>query len=205
MISTVTNPSREPSPGEPPAPARPRSVKTVQGLLLTLVPLVLGVLAIAGLAGQCAFNPGAADPRGGAVRTVDAGQQLPVLARSASFPVRVPQPAPSWRSNSAGLDRLGRDVVVRVGWITPEGGYLRLSQSSAARHELLSAGTGARPEPAGTVRVRDRDWAVHATADGARVWLADLGEVRLLITGSAGEPEYRALAAATLDGPVAPR
>lgn len=198
MISAVTNPAREPSPEELPTPDRPRSVKTVQGLLLTLVPLVLGVLALAGLAGQCAFNPGAADPRGGPVRTVDAGAQLPALARSAPFPVRVPQLPPSWRANSTGLDRLGRDVVVRAGWITPAGDYLRLSQSSAARNELLAAGTGARPEPAGTVRVRGRDWAVHAAADGERVWLADLGEVRLLITGSAGEPEFRTLAAATL-------
>lgn len=203
MIPGVTNPSQEPPSGELATPDRPRSVRTVRGLLLTLVPLVLGVLAIAGLAGQCAFSPGAADPRGGAVRTVDVGAQLPVLARSAPFPVRVPQLPPAWRPNAADSERVGRDVVVRVGWITPAGDYLRLSQSSAPRRELLAGGT--RPAPVETVRVGEQDWAVHATADGERVWVADLGEVRLLITGSAGEPEFRALAAATQNGPVAPR
>ena len=46
---------------------------------------------------------------------------------------------------------------------------------------------------------------MHLAPNGEQVWVADLRAARLLITGSAGEPEFRTLAAATLTGPVAPR
>lgn len=194
MISDVTDSSQ----------GRPRSVQTVRGLLLTLVPLVVGVLVLAGLAGQCSFSPGAADTRGGAVPAVDVRAELPRLARSVPFPVRAPQLPAAWRANSADVQRFGPDAAVRAGWITPGGSYLRLSQSSAGQRELLLADTETRSAATGTVRVGGRDWAVHAAQNGERVWVTDLGAVRLLITGSAAEPEFRTLAAATLTAPVLP-
>lgn len=181
-------------------PSGPRSVRTVRGLLLSLAPLLVLVLAVAGLAGQCSFSPGAPDTRGAPVPTVDADAELRRLAGSVPFAVRVPRLPPAWRANSAGLERVGRDTVVRVGWLTPEGDYLRLSQSSAAERDLVAFETGTRSAATGTVRVQGTDWAVYAAPQGERVWVADLGAVRVLITGSAAEPALRTLATATLTG-----
>lgn len=182
-------------------------MQTVRGLLLSLVLLVLLVLMVAGLAGQCSLQPGGPDTRGAVVPTVDAEAELRRLARAVAFPVRVPQVPSQWRATSADVDRVGRapdsPAAVRVGWLPSEGTYLRLSQSSAAQADLVSFDTGTPSTATGVVRVQDENWAVYPGPHGEQVWVADLGVVRILITGSAGEPEFRTLATATLTAPRA--
>ncbi|MGH3795485.1 MAG: DUF4245 domain-containing protein [Pseudonocardiaceae bacterium] len=193
---------------EPPD-SRPRSVQTVRGMVVSLTLLVLVALALAGLAGQCSFSPGGPDISGAVAPTVNAQAELHGLARAAAFPVRVPQLPPGWQATSADRDRVGKapnsPVAVWVGWLTPRSAYLRLSQSSASGADLVTSEIGARPTATGAVRVRQTNWAVYTAPNGERVWVADLGAVRLLITGSAGEPEMRTLATATLAAPIAPR
>ncbi|MGH3931224.1 MAG: DUF4245 domain-containing protein [Pseudonocardiaceae bacterium] len=188
---------------------RPRSVQTVRGLLLSLAVLVLLVLMVAGLAGQCSLHPGGPDTRGAVVPTVDAEAELRRLARAVAFPVRVPQLPAQWRATSADVDRVGQapdsPATVRVGWLPSEGTYLRLTQSSVAPDDLVSFDTGTRSAATGMVRVQDENWAVYPGPHGEQIWVADLGAVRILITGSAGEPEFRTLATATLAAPVAAR
>ncbi len=183
-------------------------MQTVRGLLLSLGVLVLLVLMVAGLAGQCSLRPGGPDTRGAMVPTVDAEAELRRLARAVAFPVRVPQLPAQWRATSADVDRLGpapdSPTAVWVGWLPSEGTYLRLSQSSAAPDELVAFETGIRSTATGVVRVQDEDWAIYPGVHGERVWVTDLGAVRILITGSAGEPEFRTLATATLTAPRAP-
>lgn len=178
----------------------------MRGLLLSLVPLVVLVLALAGLAGQCSFSPGGPDTGAAVVHTVDARAELHRLARTARFPVRVPQLPPSWRSTSADLDRVGEapnaPAAVRVGWVTQGGRYLRLSQSSASKADLVRHEVAGATAVADRVRVRDTDWVVYAAPNGEPVWVAEFGTVRLLITGSGQEPEMRSLATATLAAPV---
>jgi hypothetical protein len=187
---------------------RPRSVQSVRGLLLSLLTLALGVLLVGGLAGQCSFSPGGPDAGDATVPTVDADAELRRMARAVSFPVRAPRLPPGWRSTSADVDRVGQGrgapAAVRVGWLTPGDGYLRLSQSSATVADLVGFETGSRAPATGTVRAGDREWTVYAGQRGEPAWVLDLGTVRLLLTGSAAEPELRTLATATLTAPTTP-
>lgn len=183
-------------------PPTPRNTQPVRGFLLSLIPLVLLVLVIGGLTGKCSYSPGGPSTEGAVVRTVDAGAQVPRLARSLPFPVRLPQLGPGWRATSVDVDRAGAARVLQIGWLTPAGGYLRLSQSSAPEDELVPAEIGAPAAATGTVRVADRDWVAYPGRRDEQVWVADLGTVRLLVTGSGGEREMRELATAALRAPA---
>ena len=126
------------------------------------------------------------------------------------FPVRIPAVPAGWRSNSVAQDRVQGGRVVRVGYITPDGRYLRLLQSDAAEPVLLATETGTNP-----VVVRGPVDVGRAAVGGLRrgddepIWIADVptpgaGSVRMLITGSGTEEEFRALAAAAVAGELLP-
>jgi hypothetical protein len=182
-----------------------RNVQTVRGLLFSLIPLAVLALLVGALTGKCSFSPGGPNTEGAIVRTVDADAQVRILAARVPFPVRVPHPAGAWRPTSVDLERAGRaagsPAVVQIGWLTPAGDYLQLSQSSAAEAELVPFEIGAPQAATGALQVQGRNWVVYPGRRGEQVWVADLGTERLLITGGAQEPEFRALAAATLAAP----
>lgn len=186
--------------------SRPRSEQTVRGLLMSLIPLALLALVIGGLTGKCSFSPGEPNTQGAVVRTVDAGAQVPRLARSVAFPVRVPRLPAGWRTTSVDLERAGQVAgapgVVQLDWLTPAGDYLRLSQSSASETALVPFEVGEPKAATGVVQLQGRNWVVYPGRRAERVWVADLGAVRLLITGSAQEPDFRTLASATLAAPT---
>jgi len=177
-------------------------------MVLSLVPLVLIVLAVVGFAGMCSFRPGSPGVDPGAAPRIDATQRLEELAGSVDFPVRVPELPSGWVANAAGVDPVGRvpgaPVAVRVGWLTPARDYLRLSQSPAAEPALASFETRLREAPTGAVEVAGRTWVRYPGPRSEQAWVTDLGDVRLLVTGSAGEEEFRTLARAVLAAPVAP-
>ena len=134
-----------------------------------------------------------ADPS--AARVVDAPAQLRAL--TAPFPLRVPATPAGWRSNSVGTDDVAGRKAVRAGYLTPSAGYLQLQQSDATEEALLAAMRRAsRPRVRRTSAARGGS----STARGPRepVWIADVKGVRLVLTGSATDDEFRTLATAVL-------
>ncbi len=102
------------------------------------------VLVFGGVTRSCSFAPGGptTDPAG--LPVVDAPAALRELR--VPFPLRIPAVPAGWRSNSVGAGpgaRAGR--VVRVGYLTPDGRYLRLLQSDATEPVVLAIETGANP------------------------------------------------------------
>lgn len=186
--------------------SRSRGQQSTRDVLLSMLPLVLIVLALVGLAGMCSFSPGGPgiDPR--AVPTVDAAERLGRAASTVPFPVRSPELPAGWQANSAGVDRVGADAgapqAVRVGWRTPDGNYLRLSQSSAGEAELAAFETEQRAAPTGAVQAAGRTWVRYPGPRAEQAWVIDLGEVRLLVTGSGTDEQFRILVDAALDAPV---
>jgi hypothetical protein len=157
--------------------------------------LVFIVLVLGFLSGGVGFSPGpVADPS--AVRVVDAPAQLRGLAGSVPFAVRVPATPAGWRSNSVGTDVVGDRKAVRVGYLTPSAGYLQLQQSDATEEALLTA-LGGRPAQ-GAQDVAGTRWVVYGTRPAEPVWIADVKGVRLVLTGSATDDEFRTLATAVL-------
>ena len=188
---------------------RSRGQQSARDVLLSMVPLVLIVLVLAGVAGMCSFSPGGPSIDPPAVPTVDVADRLGRAAPTVPFPVRAPELPPGWRANSAGVDRVGAEPdasrAVRVGWRTPGGNYLRLSQSSAGEAELAAFETGQSAAPTGVVQAAGRTWVRYPGPRAEQAWVTDLGEVRLLVTGSGTEEQFRTLTDATLDAPVLPR
>jgi hypothetical protein len=157
--------------------------------------LVFIVLVLGFLSGGVGFSPGpVADPS--AVRVVDAPAQLRGLAGSVPFAVRVPATPAGWRSNSVGTDVVGDRKAIRVGHLTPSAGYLQLQQSDATEEALLTA-LGGRPAQ-GAQDVAGTRWVVYGTRPAEPVWIADVKGVRLALTGSATDDEFRTLATAVL-------
>jgi hypothetical protein len=213
----VTQTPSDPSGG---AGARPgtrsaprRGGRTLRDLGLSLAVLVGLVLVLTGLTRGCSFSPGGISVDPHAVPTVDQSAELRNAAAQVGFPVRDPRLPAGWRANSADVSSVtaapGAARVVQVGWLSAAGRYLRFAQSSADPAELATfeAGrpVGDAPPPAGTVLVDGQQWTNYPGARGEPAWLADLGGVRLLITGSGSPDEFRTLAAAAQSAPVLPK
>ncbi|MDN5860695.1 MAG: DUF4245 domain-containing protein [Pseudonocardia sp.] len=172
--------------------------------------LVVLALLVAGVGRGCSFAPAGPHVDHDAAPTVDAPADLRRLAEEVPYPVRIPAVPPGWRANSSGLDPTGDADparVVRVGYLTPGHRFVRLLQGDVSEEQMLRVETG--PEAVGAtgfVDVGGIRWVVYGGQDGQEpIWIADAGDVRYLITGSADESEFRELAAAAPAGPVAPR
>ena len=195
------------SPSDPGPPAKPpRSAMTVRDLLGALVVLAAIVLVVGGLTRGCSFAPGGPSVDPNAAPRVDAPVQLRALAGSTPFPLRVPAVPADWRANSVDALRVGpANRAVRVGYLTPSGRYLRVVQSDADEAALLTLEARGTPVASGAADVAGRTWVTYADDTREPIRIADLDGVRLLITGSGDEDEFRTLAAAVLSGEVLPR
>ena len=178
-------------------------------MLAAIGVLVLVVLVMGGAARSCSFAPGGPTVDTSRLPVVDAPAELRRLAVDVPFPVRIPPVPAGWRANSA--DRLSLPdggQAVRVGYVTPEGRYLRLVQSDGSEEALLANETGGSPAAGrGVVDVDGQAWIAY-TGPGERaepIWITEVTApgavpVHLLVTGSGDEQEIRTLAAAAVGG-----
>ena len=172
-------------------------------MILSLVILVVIVGVLVGVTRGCEFSPSGPSVDPSSLPSVDATKELTGAGRRVTFPVRVPAVPGDWRSNSFNTAPVGQGAVatvaVRVGWVTPDGKYLRLSQSDA-RVELLvaeEAGSDVAANSRGSVEVGATTWTRYPGKDTEQSWVTSLDGVQVLITGSGGEDEFRTLATAT--------
>ncbi|MFE3543635.1 DUF4245 domain-containing protein [Nocardia sp. NPDC059177] len=165
-------------------------------LFWSLIPLVLIAIVLAGAASQCTVATNG--PTQGQVPHFDADAALSSDAKSLSFPIRKPELPANWVSNSGSRDTVtaaGGGPVSTVGYITPQGTYMRYSQSSATEEALSRHVLGSR-YPTGTVDVDGRNWVVYTEPTEETAWIADFGDVRILITGAGDEAAFDTLARA---------
>jgi hypothetical protein len=95
-----------------------------------------------------------------------------------------------------GTDDVAGRKAIRAGYLTPSAGYLQLQQSDATEEALLAA-IGERPAQ-GAQDVGGARWVVYGARPAEPVWIADVKGVRLVLTGSATDDEFRTLATAVL-------
>jgi len=188
----------------------------------SIAPLVLGCIILAGMVGMCAFAPGGTTR--GPVPSYDAAAALRADAQTFAFPVRLPRLPEGWQPNSGsrgGIDdgrtdpstgQRARAVTSTVGYISPTGMYLSLTQSNADEDKLVGS---IHPSmyPTGTVDVDGTRWIVYQGAgsegNGSEpVWTTRLnnpaGVAQVAITGAGGVDQFRTLAAATQSQPPLP-
>lgn len=187
----------------------------------SLGPLVIGCILLAGLVGMCSFQPGGTNK--GTIPSYDAATALRADAASFGFPIRLPQLPADWKPNSGSRGNIenGRTdsaagqrlnaVTSVVGYISPSGKYLSLTQSNADEDKLVGS-IHSGMYPSGTVDASGTNWVVYEGSDdkGALepVWTTRLaspaGPTQIAITGAGSTEQFRTLAAATQSQPPLP-
>jgi hypothetical protein len=196
-------------------PAKPRLLQDGRDMLWSIGPLVVACVVLAGLLGMCSFAP--TGPGAGPAPDYNAPAALQADADALKIPIRLPKLPPEWRANSGsrkGIDdgridpasgQPARAVASVVGYLTPSGMYLSLTQSNADEEKLIGT-FGPDLVPTGTQDVDGQRWIVYqgGERDGKAaepVWTTQLrgptGPAQLAVSGAAGTEEYRTLAAAT--------
>jgi hypothetical protein len=197
-------------PGPAPKPAKSRLLQDGRDMFWSIGPLVIACIVLAGLLGMCSFQP--SGPGQGPAPSYDAQAALRADANDLHIPIRLPQLPQGWQSNSGsrkGIDagrtdasgHAARAVSSTVGYLTPSGMYLALTQSNADEDKLIGSIDSALI-PTGAQDVNGVKWVVYEGGESAEpVWTTRLngpgGPAQIAITGAAGTDEYRTLAAAT--------
>ncbi|GGM69149.1 hypothetical protein GCM10012275_44450 [Longimycelium tulufanense] len=187
-------------------PPRSRGQQGIRDIVMSLLFLLLIVFVMVGVTRGCSFSPGGPSVDQGVVPTVDPTAELHRAAKRVPFGVRQPELPAGWRANSAGVDRFGETTpkayAVRVGWLSPSGHYLRLSQSNGAEADLVRFETGRQESSTSSVEVDGVRWTVYPGQRSERAWVTELDGHRVLVTGSGDEQEFRTLAGAVQGAPV---
>lgn len=180
------------------ANSKPRILNNNRDMVWSLIPLVIACLIIAGVASQCTLSPGG--PTQGPIPNFDVDAALQYDASELSFPIRNPVVPEDWTPNSGSRGSIAGDQggdASTVGYISGAGRYIRLTQSSASEDVLVPFAVGEARYASGSEPVDGKDWVVYEQPSTEPVWVTDLGDVRLLITGSGTTEEFTELAAAT--------
>ncbi|MCC3329021.1 DUF4245 domain-containing protein [Nocardia abscessus] len=175
---------------------KPRILNDYRDLFWSLIPLVLIALVFAGLASQCSFA--ANGPTQGQIPHFDARAALTADARSMPFPIRNPDLPADWTPNSGSRESIGSTgggPASTVGYITPQGTYMRFTQSNATEEALARFVLGSR-YAGGTEQVGAQKWIVYAEQGSETAWITDLGQSRVLITGAGNQAAFTTLAQA---------
>ncbi|HET9876828.1 MAG TPA: DUF4245 domain-containing protein [Mycobacterium sp.] len=197
-------------------PAKPRLLQDGRDMFWSLMPLVVVCILLAGLAGTCSLRPGGTTR--GPVPFYDAAAALHADAQTLGFPVRLPQLPQDWQPNSGGRGSIDdgradpstgqrlRAVTSTVGYLSPTGRYVSLTQSNADEDKLVGWIHPAL-HPTGTVDVDGTSWVVYQ-GDAEPVWTTRLidpgGAAQVAITGAGSAEQFRILAAATQWQPPLP-
>ncbi|MCX4096098.1 DUF4245 domain-containing protein [Nocardia sp. alder85J] len=172
---------------------KPRTQHDYRDLVWSLIPLVLICVVFAAVASQCSFS--AHGPTRGNIPSFDLDAALQADAHTLSFPVRKPD-LPGWTPNSGSRDTVtgtGGGDVSTVGFITPQGTYMQLTQSNATPDALAGHIEGAR-HAGGTQQLGDRTWSVYHQPGSEPAWVTDFGTVRVLIKGAGDSAAFDAMA-----------
>lgn len=183
----------------------------------SLAPLLIGCVVLAGLIGMCSFQPGGSNK--GTIPSFDAPAALRADAQALGFPIRLPELPGGWQANSGGRGSIqnGRTVngqrqnatTSNVGYISPTGMYLSLTQSNADEDKLVGS-IHPSAYPMGTVDVAGTSWVMYrgagqSGADAEPLWTTRLtvaaGATQIAITGAGSTEQFRTLADATQSQP----
>jgi len=202
-------------PGPAPKSPKPRILQDGRDMFWSMAPLVLACIVLAGLVGMCSFQP--TGPAKGPAPSFDAADALRADAAQLGFPVRLPALPEGWQANSGrrGSVEGGRTdpatgLQVRattstVGYLSPRGKYVSLTQSNADEQNLIPT-FSSDLVPKGVQDVDGVTWVVYEGNSGTRpVWTTRLtgpgGQTQVAISGAGSPEEFRTMAAATQSQP----
>ena len=181
---------------QPPAGATSPAVEranrmSAANMIRSLVPLVVICLLLVAWQAFRASNEET-------VRTVDPTATVRLAAERADYEVQAPAGLPEeYRTTSARTDAgfadEGAPVTLELGYLTPSGEFAGFTVSDDAGAGPVRAVLGGATDE-GTVDVDGEPWTRLTTERGETALTREIGEVVLVVTGSAPDEELETLA-----------
>jgi hypothetical protein len=174
------------SPAVPaPAPARRRG--TGRDMLISLGVLLVPVLIAVGV-----WQYLGSDHR---VNTVDPAPVVAQARQAGKFTVAAPSGLPKgWQPTSAANAVDGGTLTLRIGYVTPSGGFAQLIESNQDSGTLIPANLPKAAQPSGTETVANQPWSEYSSDKGRALALLQPSRT-ILIIAQAPASELTALAA----------
>lgn len=181
----------------------PRGGPALGPLAIGMIVLAVIVLALTGLTRACSFSPTAPTVDRGAIGRIDVPRATRDAASTLPFALRAPTMPADWIPQSSDVRPVGTGRAFRLGWVTPENGFVRLAQSDAPPAALVASEQGA-PQALGPVSAGGRVWTTYRGARGEALWVTDVDGVRWLLTGDGTPTRFVQSATAVGSSPVVP-
>lgn len=177
--------------------------KTLSSMAIAAAVLGLIAFGLMFLYGNAGFAP--AGPSDGQAPTADVDGGLTRAAPLVGFPVVIPKDEPDgWHPNSfsftAAPGSSDAPPAVRAGWLTEQGRFITLVQSSGKLEGVQQAELGEVGPATGRVDVDGVTWTEVPGRRSEVAWVRTDDGVTYLITGSASPDDFRTLATATVNG-----
>lgn len=168
----------------------------MRDMALAIVVLVVSLVAVLGAMGLLSVG---SQKDNGVAPKVDVIAGLERSGPALKLPIVVPSGLPAgWQGNSFTLaDPLssgGVRTVVRAGWLTEAGRFITLIQSPEPAAALVTNEIGEGLGSAGSLDAGGTTWSQYPGVRDEQAWVRVQDGVTLLITGSAGEADFRTLA-----------
>ncbi|UQE76084.1 DUF4245 domain-containing protein [Gordonia sp. PP30] len=176
-------------------------------MVWSLIPLLAICAVFAAIAGlsQCSFSGDAAKQN---IPHFDSAAGFKADARTMPFPIREPAVPAAWIANSGSTTDVGSSLASNVGWITAQkdGNFVQLTQSGATEEQLARSLGGDSVTGTGDKTIAGHHWIAYLdTEKNNKVWITDLGDVRIAVLSSGAEDDMTVLAKAVLAASPLPR
>lgn len=179
---------------------KPRILQGSRDIILSLLVLGVVIFVVIFPTGLCTFNPGA--PENGPIPEADVPTYLQMESSRLPFEIRDVDIPEGWTANSTRATVVDGHQSSIIGFVTDNGTFVQLLQTDAPLDALPNDG---EPRTQGDpVETNGVTWNVdEGVDDGVRTtWVADDGDIRFEIKGSASPDDYRILAERAVDAPV---
>lgn len=170
---------------------KPRIFQGGMDMLLSLGVILIMMFAVVGVTGLCTINPEVKDNP--AIKRVDARPFLELEARSTSAPLRMPQEPEGWMANMARRSNLGGSPAAVIGWVTDSDTFIHVAQTTLEYDKAVSGFDPHYREPGPKVPVANTEMEFFSgqSKDVKDFWAADLGDIRVLVSGTASEDDTK--------------
>ena len=179
------------------AEEKPKIFEGARDIILTVGRILIMMFLVVGATGLCTVNP----EKTGPVQDVDASTFLEMEARTQGAVIREPQLPEGWQPTAARRMQMGAESGAVVSWLTPDEGYVESVQTQVALDDVPAAYDSTYRANSEQRHVAGHDVQVLTSDDkGVRpLWITDLGDARLMLTGSAADADYETALAAFVD------
>ncbi|MFS0332398.1 DUF4245 domain-containing protein [Corynebacterium striatum] len=183
------------------AEEKPKIFEGAKDIILSLGVTVIAMLLVVGATGLCTINP---ETKPGPIQNVDAKTFLEMEARATGTVIREPKMPEGWSPTAARRSAVAGENAAVVSWLTADEGYIESTQTKVSAEEAEKGydsnyrAKQSEREVAGLkVKVLESE-----DADVRPLWIADLGDARLILSGSAADADYETALKAFAEAPV---